>query len=69
MSYELGIVARAEDVPARTERGAVLEVTEENDWFAGTDRHYTQGFRAVYLGAEHSQSHWLGEFAAVGIRV
>ena len=38
--------------PAADRRGAVLEADEENDWFAGTDRHYTQGARIVYLGAE-----------------
>lgn len=41
LSYRLNIVAQADNVPAHIECGAVLEVTEENDWFAGTDRHYT----------------------------
>ena len=50
-------------------RGPLLALTEENDCFAGTDRHYTQGFRAVYLGSESSAACWLRQFAAYGIRV
>ena len=64
-----GVAARADEPREFVERGSVLEVTEENDWFAGTDRHYTQGARMVYLGAEHSQPHWLKDFAAWGLRV
>lgn len=59
----------AADPPVDSGRGAVLELTEENDWFAGTDRHYTQGFRAVYLGAEQSRSHVLKDFVTPGMNV
>jgi hypothetical protein len=55
--------------PAAAERGPVLALTEENDWFTGTDRHYTQGARVVYLGAESSQPHGLKDFAALVVRV
>jgi len=33
-------------------QGPVLSILEENDLFAGTDRHYTQGFEVLFLGAE-----------------
>ena len=59
--------ARAE--PAAERRGAILEVDEENDWFAGTDRHYTQGARMVYLGAERSaEQGWTAGWPAIVIR-
>lgn len=55
--------------PGPAERGPVLEMTEENDCVAGTDRHYTQGARIVYLDAESSQPHWLKDVAALDLRV
>lgn len=46
-------VERGDGPAAETDlRGAMLEADEENDWFAGTDRHYTQGARVAYLDAE-----------------
>jgi len=70
----IGLVAAAASAcadvaPACEERGLTLELTEENDWFAGTDRHYTQGFRAVYLGAESREPNWLRDFGEYGLRV
>ena len=50
----LGNAAARGQAPAAELRGAALELNEENDWFAGTDRHYTQGARILYLGAEHA---------------
>lgn len=39
-------------------QGATLELNEENDFFAGADRHYTQGIRLVYLGGEDRIPSW-----------
>ena len=72
LSWRLGAVAAAPQsgaAPAASARGPELELTEENDWVAGTDRHYTQGARVVYLSAEYTQDHWLKEVCALGLRV
>ncbi len=41
------------------DQGAVLSVTEENDIVATTDRHYSQGFKLAYLGADNYAPDWL----------
>jgi len=72
LSSGLGVAVaapQADTAAAVNTRGPVLEMTEENDWFAGTDRHYTQGARVVYLGAEHSEDRWIKDVWALGIRV
>ncbi len=61
-------VPRPDFSPASGAHGPALEVTEENDWFAGTDRHYTQGLRALYLGAESGVPCGLRDFAVLGFR-
>ncbi|TAN38096.1 MAG: lipid A deacylase LpxR family protein [Verrucomicrobia bacterium] len=68
LSVAGGLVVSAQPAFSPDLRGPTLELAEENDWFAGTDRHYTQGFRAVYLGAERSPSHGIKGFAAYGLR-
>lgn len=40
------------DVDSAENQGSILELNEENDFFAGADRHYTQGARLAYLGAD-----------------
>ena len=69
-------IASAEDAnpcPAANPQGAIFELNEENDWFAGTDRHYTQGFRMVYLGPDNVMPEWLlgaaQYFPAVGFNL
>ena len=39
--------------PVVNPQGAILELTEDNDWFTGTDRHYTQGARILYLSPDN----------------
>lgn len=60
---------QADAPPSPAERGPVLEMTEENDWVAGTDRHYTQGARIVYLDSESRQPHWFKDVLALDLRV
>jgi lipid A 3-O-deacylase len=43
---------------AEFDQGPVLAVTEENDFFAGTDRWYTQGAKISYLQADNQLPNW-----------
>ncbi len=49
-------------VPAKDESG-ILSVSIENDLFASTDRHYTNGIRLSYLSAESAVPDWLDRAA------
>ena len=40
------------------DQGPALTVTEENDFFAGTDRWYTQGARISFLQADNDVPRW-----------
>ncbi|MDD5678974.1 MAG: lipid A deacylase LpxR family protein [Kiritimatiellae bacterium] len=52
---------------------AILEFNEENDYFAGADRHYTQGFRIAYLSADNClpgpSRGWIKLFPSFGFRL
>ena len=61
--------ADAETLPVSNLRGPALTLTEENDWIAGTDRHYTQGLRFTYLGSEHREPGWLKDFPSGAFHV
>lgn len=43
-------------------QGPVLELNEENDFFAGADRHYTQGIRIAFLSADNHIPSWSREW-------
>lgn len=54
-------------------QGAVLELNEENDFFAGADRHYSQGIRIAYLSADNCipgwSRGWINLIPAFGFRI
>jgi len=54
-------------------QGMALELTEENDFFAGADRHYTQGIRINFISADNCIPGWsrrgIGLIPAPGFRV
>ena len=54
LSLALGATARGGDDPIwhdlSVRRGSFTLVTENDKYFAGTDRHYTNGFKLLWLG-------------------
>jgi len=54
-------------------QGEVLELNEENDFFAGADRHYTHGIRLAYFSADNCIPSWSQELIklipALGFRL
>ncbi len=52
--------ARA-DTPAQ---GPVITVTEENDLFSSTDRHYTQGLKFTQMFSDDKMPAWLLDYSA-----
>ena len=44
--------AQAAQTPARTKTASTLILTEENDFFAGTDEHYTNGIKLAWVSGD-----------------
>lgn len=66
------VMARAAEVPPpaafsarvpQNKQGGSVVLQEENDFFVGRDRHYTQGVRLAWLGADGRLPRWLGHVA------
>ncbi|MDF1722668.1 MAG: lipid A deacylase LpxR family protein [Minwuia sp.] len=63
LAAALATPALAEEHQERTAKVGTLSVVVENDYFAGTDQEYTNGFRLAYLrpkGQVNDVTAWLG---------
>lgn len=71
-ALEASAAAMLPDVHSADSQGAILELNEENDFFAGADRHYTQGIRLAYLSADNCiptwSRAWIKRIPAFGFR-
>jgi hypothetical protein len=50
-------------LPAGEPQGGVVTVTEENDMFVKTDRHYTQGFKFTQMFADETMPRFVSDAA------
>ncbi|TGY87572.1 lipid A deacylase LpxR family protein [Marinicauda algicola] len=57
--------AHAQDAAPGPREGSVVSFVWENDWFAGSDRNYTNGLRAEYVSAANHVNPWLRRVAGL----